>query len=111
MMSTGGNSAPFSFVMSPTWVMLGKRSFVTAMGKASISEAHTAVEGSRQCHQISCPSSVCSFCHRLYDRARGVDGGLRGIDSTHEVCLGGGIQSKGSGDTGDLAGGEHEAKP
>ena len=31
----------------------------------------------------SCPSSVCSFRHRLYDRARGVDGGLRGIDSTH----------------------------
>ena len=38
------------------------------------------------------------------------NGGLRGIDSTHEVCLGGGIQSKGSRDTGDLAGGEHESK-
>ena len=29
--------------MSPTWIMLGKRCFVTSMGKASISEAHTGV--------------------------------------------------------------------
>ena len=43
MMSTGGSSAPFSFVMSPTWIILGKRCFVTSMGKASISEAHTGV--------------------------------------------------------------------
>ena len=43
MMSTGGRFAPFSFVMSPTCVMRGNRSFVTAMGKASISEAHTVV--------------------------------------------------------------------
>lgn len=41
IMSTGGSSAPFSFVMSPTWSMLGKRAFVTAMGKGSISLAHT----------------------------------------------------------------------
>lgn len=43
MMSTGGSTAPFSFVMSPTWIMLGKRCFVTSMGKASISDAHTGV--------------------------------------------------------------------
>ena len=41
MMSTGGSSAPSSFVMSPTWTMSGKRSLVTSMGKASISLAHT----------------------------------------------------------------------
>ena len=34
MMSTGGSSAPCSFVMSPTWSISGKRSFVTSMGKA-----------------------------------------------------------------------------
>ena len=43
MMSTGGSSAPFSFVMSPTWSISGKRSFVTAIGNASISDAHTGV--------------------------------------------------------------------
>lgn len=41
--STGVSSAPFSFVMSPTWTMSGNRSFVTSMGKASISLAHTGV--------------------------------------------------------------------
>ena len=45
----------------------------------------------------------------LCDSAK--NGGLRGIDCTHEICLGGGIQPKGSGDTGDLTGGEHESKP
>ena len=43
MMSTGGSSAPCSFVMSPTWSISGKRSFVTSMGNASISDAHTGV--------------------------------------------------------------------
>ena len=43
MMSTGGSSAPRSLVMSPTWIMPGKRSFVTSMGNASISDAHTGV--------------------------------------------------------------------
>ena len=40
MMSTGGNSAPLSFVISPTWTISGKWYFVTSMGKASISLAH-----------------------------------------------------------------------
>jgi len=40
-MSTGGSTAPFSFVMSPTWIMSGNRCFVTSMGKASISLAQT----------------------------------------------------------------------
>lgn len=39
-MSTGGSCAPLSFVMSPTWIICGKRCFVTSMGKASISLAH-----------------------------------------------------------------------
>ena len=43
IISTGGSSAPCSFVMSPTWTISGKRSFVTSMGKASISDAHTGV--------------------------------------------------------------------
>ena len=30
-------------VMSPTWIMPGKRRFVTSMGKVSISDAHTGV--------------------------------------------------------------------
>ena len=42
-MSTGGKFTPSSFVMSPTWTMWGKRHFVTSMGKASISLAHTGV--------------------------------------------------------------------
>lgn len=41
IMSTGGSSAPFSFVMSPTWSMEGNLFLVTSMGKASISLAHT----------------------------------------------------------------------
>ena len=41
MMSTGGSFAPSSLVMSPTWIISGKRCFVTSMGKASISLAHT----------------------------------------------------------------------
>ena len=40
MTSTGGNSAPFSLVMSPTWTISGNRTFVTRMGNASISLAH-----------------------------------------------------------------------
>ena len=43
MMSTGGSSAPSSLVMSPTWIMSGKRSLVTRMGNVSISLAHTGV--------------------------------------------------------------------
>ena len=43
MMSTGGNSAPSNLVMSPTWIILGKWCFVTSIGKASISLAHTGV--------------------------------------------------------------------
>ena len=39
MMSTAGSLAPSSFVTSPTWIMPGKRYFVTSMGKASISLA------------------------------------------------------------------------
>lgn len=40
MMSTGGSFAPSSFVMSPTWIISGKCSFVTRMGNFSISLAH-----------------------------------------------------------------------
>ena len=40
MISTGGSSAPFNLVISPTWIMSGNRSFVTSMGKVSISLAH-----------------------------------------------------------------------
>ena len=43
MISTGGSPAPSSFVISPTWIMSGNLSFVTSMGKASISLAHTGV--------------------------------------------------------------------
>ena len=39
--STGGNFAPSSFVMSPTWIISGNRSLVTLMGNGSISLAHT----------------------------------------------------------------------
>lgn len=39
MMSTGGSSAPWSLVISPTWIMWGKCCLVTAMGKVSISLA------------------------------------------------------------------------
>ena len=41
MMSTGGSLAPFSFVISPTWIISGKCFWVTRMGKGSISLAHT----------------------------------------------------------------------
>lgn len=37
--STGGSSAPLSFVISPTWIISGNRSFVTSMGNGSISLA------------------------------------------------------------------------
>ena len=40
MTSTGGKSAPFSFVMSPTCIMPGSRSLVTSTGNGSISLAH-----------------------------------------------------------------------
>ena len=43
MISTGGSSAPFNFVISPTWIMFGKRSLVTSIGKVSISLAQTGV--------------------------------------------------------------------
>lgn len=43
MISTGGSSAPLSLVISPTWIMSGNLSFVTSMGKASISLAHTGL--------------------------------------------------------------------
>ena len=42
-MSTGGRSAPLSFVISPTCTMSGKCVFVTSMGNGSISEAHKGV--------------------------------------------------------------------
>ena len=42
-MSTGGSSAPLSFVISPTCTMSGKCVFVTSMGNGSISEAHKGV--------------------------------------------------------------------
>ena len=41
MISTGGNSAPFSLVMSPTCIISGKWCFVTLIGNGSISLAHT----------------------------------------------------------------------
>lgn len=43
MISTGGNLLPSSFVMSPTWTMLGNWCFVTSIGKASISLAQSGV--------------------------------------------------------------------
>ena len=43
MMSTGGSSAPLSFVISPTCIMSGKCVFVTSMGNGSISDAHKGV--------------------------------------------------------------------
>ena len=43
MISTGGSSAPFNFVISPIWTMSGNRSLVTSIGKASISLAHTGI--------------------------------------------------------------------
>ena len=43
MMSTGGSNAPFSFVMSPKWSILGRRSMVTRRGNDSISLAHNGV--------------------------------------------------------------------
>ena len=47
MTSTGGSSAPFSFVMSPTCSMSGNRILVTSMGKASISLAHSGTTPQR----------------------------------------------------------------
>ena len=41
MMSTGGRSVPFSWVMSPICRMAGNRAVVTRMGNASISLAQT----------------------------------------------------------------------
>ena len=42
-MSTGGNWVPSSLVISPTWTISGNCSFVTRMGKGSISLAQTGV--------------------------------------------------------------------
>jgi hypothetical protein len=42
-MSTGVSFDPSSFLISPRWIMLGKRIVVTFMGKGSISLAHTGV--------------------------------------------------------------------
>lgn len=42
-MSTGGSSEPFNFVISPTCFISGNLFFVTDIGKASISLAHTGV--------------------------------------------------------------------
>ena len=39
--STGGSSAPLSFVISPTCSIPGNRSLVTSMGNVSISLPHT----------------------------------------------------------------------
>lgn len=43
MMSTGNNSLPFNFVMSPLWAMHGKRRSVTFMGNDSISLAQSVL--------------------------------------------------------------------
>ena len=43
MICTGGSFAPSSCVISPTWTISGNRSFVTSMGNASISLAHTGM--------------------------------------------------------------------
>ena len=48
--------------------------------------------------------------HRLGDSAGGIDGGLGGVDGAHDVGPGGGIQSEGSRDSGNLTRGEHEAQ-
>ena len=42
-MSTGGSSAPLSFVISPTCTISGKCAFVTSMGNGSISDAQSGV--------------------------------------------------------------------
>ena len=72
MMSTGGSRAPFSFVMSPTWSMLGKRAFVTAMGKGSISLAQTgsipawtAARGKPPMPSNKLPMVSCLICSPL----------------------------------------------
>lgn len=41
MISTAGRSAPFNFVISPTWSISGNRCLVTWIGKGSISLDHT----------------------------------------------------------------------
>ena len=73
MISTGGNAAPSSVVMSPTCVIRGKRRWVTEMGKGSISLAHrgftpqrTAARGnppmpSKRLPIVSTLIMICSF--------------------------------------------------
>ena len=61
-------------------------------------------------HQTGCPSSEFSFGYRLNDSPCGADCGLGGIDRRHDIGSCGGIQAKGSGDAGDLAGGQHQTK-
>ena len=50
------------------------------------------------------------FCNCLYDGAGGADRRLCGIDRGHDICLGAGIQTKGSGDSWHLACGQHQAE-
>ena len=61
-------------------------------------------------HQTGCPSSEFSFGYRLNDSPCGADCGLGGIDCRHDIGSCGGIQAKGPGNTGDLAGGQHQAE-
>src|SRR5699024_8183202 len=61
-------------------------------------------------HQTGCPSSESSFGYRLNDSPCGADCGLGGIDRRHDIGSCGGIQTKGAGNTGDLAGGQHQTK-
>lgn len=56
------------------------------------------------------PMLLFSFGYRLNDGSCGGDCGLGGVDRRHDVGSCGGIQAKGSGDTGDLTGGQHQAK-
>ena len=62
MMSTGGSSAPLSFVISPTCIMSGKCVFVTSMGNGSISEAHTGVMPFRAADAVE-QAAHCKFTH------------------------------------------------
>ena len=64
MMSTGGSFAPSSFVMSPTCAMSGKRIFVTSMGKASISLAHTGDNAVVNGGQWESPYPIKQAAHR-----------------------------------------------
>ena len=99
MRSTGGSAAPSSLVMSPTWIMPGKRCFVTSMGKASISLAHTGVIPLRTAARgkppipskrppiVSIFLLLSLFRCRLHNGAGSIDGSLGGIDGAHDIPL------------------------